>query len=187
MTDLIISSRIRFARNIEGIPFETKEPNAFDSILDTIKSFKGFKIIKIADTLQEELEMLFQKRLCSRELVENKANGYLALGDNVQIMVGEEDHLRIQSIHDGLDFDSCLRDAKKVLDELSQKHKFAHDEKVGFVTSDPTNCGTGMRASVMMYLPRLAKSRKLEELQEQYQKEMINIRGAYGESGGGGA
>jgi len=186
---IIVSSRVRMARNLEGIPFKTKTRGAFDGVTGTIKARnRNFLSTKVTELSPDMARALFEQHLISKELLANKVNSLIvARNDNkVVIMLGEEDHIRIQSIQTGLDLKTAFESSKKIADDIALEHQIAHRREFGYLTSCPTNLGTGMRASVMMFLPALTLSRQMGHVAKQLSGNHITVRGVYGEGSDAG-
>ena len=186
MSDVCVSTRIRFARNISGFEFPNKlEQKAKEKVLETVfEKIKplNFRLIKKEDLSEKILGSLQEKNLVSRDFVANSYNG-LALSENQEncIMVNEEDHIRIQVIKKGYSLKECFDEAVKIDETLSQTLNFSYNENFGFLTACPTNLGTGMRASVMLFLPALTTTNNIPSLIEQINKLGFTVRGMNGE------
>ena len=185
---LIVSSRIRLARNMSRVPFKTKDVDAFDSIAATVKkSNPQFKSARIDQLSGKIAQALFEQHLISRDLLHNTHNGMIVTnegdtsGSRVCVMLGEEDHIRIQVINVGCDLESAYATAAKISTDITKNHKIARHPKLGYLTSCPTNLGTGMRASVMMFLPALSLSGKINGAINDLRRAQITVRGVYGE------
>lgn len=186
--DIVVSSRVRLARNLEDLPF----PSAFTKehakkVLEriagvTAECLPDCRVLNFSDLPRVEREILAENHLISREHGENDS-GALILNENgsLSLMVNEEDHLRIQCILSGLELEQALRMADEADDLLAEKLNFAYDSKLGYLTSCPTNVGTGMRASVMLHLPALAYSGNLPVVLRSLNKLGLAVRGVYGE------
>ncbi|MCL2587733.1 MAG: hypothetical protein FWE31_05910 [Firmicutes bacterium] len=180
--NLIVSSRIRLARNLEGVPFKPTSVDAFEDLAQTIKSNnEGFASVRIDQLDQQVATALFEQHLISREILGNKKNGMLVTRDRACVMLGEEDHVRIQVIEVGLNIQKAFMLARKIATDIETEHKIAHDEKLGFLTSCPTNLGTGMRASVMLFLPALSLTGRIMQIVNELKGHKIVVRGVYGE------
>ncbi|MCL2755887.1 MAG: hypothetical protein FWE45_02430 [Firmicutes bacterium] len=193
INSLIVSTRVRLARNLERVPFKTEVVDAFDSVATTIKNANPHYLSVRIDQLHGKVaNALYEQHLISRELLSNSKNGMIVVKDDkvedvtrsnerVCVMLGEEDHIRIQVIKQGFDLQSCFNTAKKISDDISKEHKIAHRNDFGYLTTCPTNLGTGMRASVMMFLPALSLTNQISVVARQLKGEKITIRGVYGE------
>jgi len=195
LENIIVSSRVRLARNLESqpqLPFKTNKRNAFENIADTIKHRnKDFMSTRVLDLGADMSKMLFEKHLISRELLDNKANSIIVVkNDNtVCVMLGEEDHIRIQSIHTGLALKNAFEEAKKIADDIAAEHEIAFRPDFGYLTSCPTNLGCAMRASVMMFLPALTINGQINKVideiinqpKSKWSRGKITVRGVYGE------
>lgn len=186
-----LSTRIRLARNIDGVPFpsrlslsELKKTNRL--IADSVKSADiGIHLREIdMDSLGElEAYAMVERHCISPKFAANREGRILLLSDDesVSIMIGEEDHLRIQVLKSG----ECLKEAYGICERIEtavgQKLKFAFSEKLGFLTECPTNLGTGLRASVMLHLPVLEGLGDLRRIAELTTKLGLTFRGFYGE------
>lgn len=185
-SDVVVSSRVRIARNIAGKKFvSTASDEELKYILMTIKNSNidsDLHFINLSDLDELMKNSLVEKRVISRDLLEMKETGIL-LNDteDISIMINEEDHLRIQVMKPGFNLDEALSDAIKVDEKISSKINYAYNDKYGFLTACPTNLGTGLRASVMLHLPALRLTGKIEKVLEVVNKVNLNVRGVYGE------
>lgn len=189
-SDIVESSRIRFARNISDYPFETKcskdDANAIVKKLEEVISKIGYglKVVKLKDMDDLTKMTLVEKRLISPDFVLNKnETGAIAINDdeNICIMINEEDHLRIQCFASGLEIENLLKFAMEIDEKLESVLNYAYNDKYGFLTACPTNVGTGMRASVMVHLPALASTGNIPKVLQIISNFGMNIRGIYGE------
>jgi protein arginine kinase len=190
-SDIILSSRIRLARNLSGIPFpsglnEEKSKVVFEkvrgSLLDTNSSLK-FKDYIMKELPTIERQCLVERHLISPGLSKNSTNGaaLISYDEMISIMVNEEDHIRIQAILPGLQIRKSWEMASDMDDELEQKLEYAYNENWGYLTSCPTNVGTGMRASVMVHLPALNITGNMSKILQAVAHIGLTIRGLYGE------
>lgn len=185
-SDVVVSSRVRIARNIAGKKFvSTASDEELKDVLMTIKNSNidsDLRFINLSDLDELMKNSLVEKRVISRDLLEMKETGIL-LNDteDISIMINEEDHLRIQVMKPGFNLDEALSDAIKVDEKISSKINYAYNDKYGFLTACPTNLGTGLRASVMLHLPALRLTGKIEKVLEVVNKVNLNVRGVYGE------
>lgn len=191
--DVVLSSRIRLARNIKDIPFPSimNDEEAY-KVIDSVKraifnsntilstQFNEYNMKKLKPL---ERQSLVERHLISPDLSQNTKNGYaLIKNDNtVSIMINEEDHLRIQCILDGLRLNETWDIADKADDLIEENIDYAYNEKIGYLTSCPTNVGTGIRASVMVHLPALTITGQLSSILNSVTKIGMAVRGIYGE------
>lgn len=185
-SDVVVSSRVRIARNIAGKKFvSTASDEELKDVLMTIKNSNidsDLHFINLSDLDELMQNSLVEKRVISRDLLEMKETGILLNdAENISIMINEEDHLRIQVMKPGFNLDEALSDAIKVDEKISSKINYAYNDKYGFLTACPTNLGTGLRASVMLHLPALRLTGKIEKVLEVVNKVNLNVRGVYGE------
>jgi len=185
---LIISSRVRLARNVKKFPFRSKlgEEQAREMILDTTSAIvenaqDDFRVINPVEKI--EGRMFIEKHCISREFVKSEMPKGLLLKDdhNISIMINEEDHIRIQTLSPGDDIDASWELANKIDDLIEEYVEFAFDKDYGYLTACPTNVGTGMRASFMIHLPVLERTGQLKNMLPAIGKFGIAIRGIYGE------
>ena len=189
-SDVVISSRIRYARNFRNYKFNVKTEAEAIKIENEIKEklFEvgyGLKLLKIKDMDDITKMSLLEKNIISPECALNKNNvSSILINDeeNICVMVNEEDHLRIQVFSSGFDLDSAFNLAKEVDMKFDKIFDIAKSKKYGYLTSCPTNVGTGMRASVMVHLPGLTKTGNIKKVLESISNFGLNIRGVYGEN-----
>ena len=193
MSGVVISTRIRLARNLKNYPFPIKlnaqgREQVIEKVRDAIKNGNSvladdFSFIKMSEVAPGQSVSLVEKRLVSPEFISDTEGRALLLSSDgsLSIMINEEDHIRLQVITKGLSLEQAYDTADK-LDTLLDEHlEFAFDEKLGYLTQCPTNLGTGMRASVMLHLPALEKSRAISRIAGNLSKLGLTIRGAHGE------
>ena len=189
-SDVVVSTRIRFARNIQDFRFNIKDENEAEMLLKKIKeetpeighSLNFFRIKDIDNTTQVSL---VEKNLISPEFaLKKQKNGALLINDeeNICIMVNEEDHLRIQVFNCGIDLEGTYNLAKELDQKIEQVFNIAKSKKYGYLTSCPTNVGTAIRASVMVHLPGLTRTENIRKVLESINSFGMNIRGVYGEN-----
>lgn len=187
--DVVISSRVRFARNIADYPFASKldETSAKEIIEKVSGVFSGsqYKLIDFAKLSPVEIRSYVEKHYASPEFANGTIPRALIIDEHnddiISVMVCEEDHIRIQCITAGLSLDKAFDSACEADDMLCDKLNIAYDEQLGFLTHCPTNLGTGMRASVMLFLPALTMTERIGQLSAQLSKIGLTIRGLYGE------
>ncbi len=184
---IVISTRIRLARNFASYPFPKKmdEAQAEDIVILVRKALADidyFKEYRIARLTHEEAVRLQEKYLISPALIKNKTGvAFVSADERISIMVNEEDHLRQQYITKEFNLVKAYERITGIDDRLSALYDFAFDEKLGFLTACPSNLGTGMRASVMLFLPALDMSGELKTLLPTIKKQGMTVRGAFGE------
>jgi protein arginine kinase len=186
-----MSSRIRLARNLAQFPFPSRADDSTRAeIEDLLKSRidrlpVGLKLDYIAVSGLDQLDRQFlvERQLISRELADGTgARGvYLDRQETCGFMINEEDHLRMQVMHSGLDMESAWEQISRMDDQLSERLNYAFHDKLGFLTACPTNVGTGMRVSVMLHLPALVITQQIEKVFRSLQKMGLAVRGLYGE------
>jgi len=193
-SDIVISSRIRLARNIHLIPF----PHLLDidsgkRCMERIKSawqnassteVKGMDLLTFDQLTSLDRQILVEKHLISPEHAKSGVpfKGLLVNSDgSLAVMINEEDHLRIQCFLPGLQLEECYRLAQMVDDEFEKQLDFAFDERRGYLTSCPTNVGTGMRASVMLHLPAITMAGQASYIFQNIGHLGMTVRGLYGE------
>lgn len=189
--DVVLSSRIRLARNIKGLPFpncanETQLVQVNEVVKQAIQkkaSFGSLKAIDVESLAPNERFILVEKHLCSPQFLSQPQARSLILNneESVSLMVNEEDHLRIQTITPGFSLGEALKLANQVDDYLEESLEFYFHENYGYLTACPTNVGTGIRASVMLHLPGLAIVDQIKKVLSALTHFGINIRGLYGE------
>ena len=188
--DTVISTRIRIARNISGIPFINKMTqedayNVINTIKNAIQNINyGLKIFLLKDMHHITKLSLIEKHIISPEFALNKTNlGAIAINEeeNICIMINEEDHLRIQTFSAGLNLENALYLATEIEKKLGENINYAYNEKYGFLTSCPSNVGTALRTSIMMHLPALTKTKNIGKVLNVLNSFEMNIRGVYGE------
>ncbi len=185
---VVTSTRIRLARNLAGYPFPEKLDDALaEEVLFLIeKSLSALDVFEKQDlsTLsKDQLTLLQEQHLISPALIRKKmtAEAFLSADKNVSIMVNEEDHLREQYICAGFDLYKAYERISALDEGLGAQLDFAYDERLGYLTACPSNVGTGMRASVMMFLPGLARTNGLKAFLPTLKQNGLTVRGMFGE------
>lgn len=184
----IVSTRIRLARNIDGLPFphrmsELHARKVIDGVSKSVEGMDRFSRFDMNKLQPLDKSILLEKHLISPDLAENSPYGSVLIGsdENVSIMVNEEDHIREQVIMQGLSLDQAYDRVNKIDDALAKNLKFAYSRQFGYLTACATNLGTGMRASVMMFLPALTIQKWLETAIHDVGRLNMTVRGVYGE------
>lgn len=191
--DVVISTRIRLARNLKDFPFPCKlnsqgREKVIEKVRDAVKKSNSsvasdFSFIRMSELSSSQSVSLVEKRLVSPEFISETDGRALLISKDecFSIMINEEDHIRLQVITKGLSLEQAYDTADKLDTLLDENLDFAFDEKLGYLTQCPTNLGTGMRASVMLHLPALEKSRAISRIAGNLSKLGLTIRGAHGE------
>lgn len=184
--DVVLSSRVRLARNLSDFPFPNKmSDQQAGEIISRVRSAAGqdFTCLDLNGMTDLDKQALVEQHLISPALVQKKRHSAVLLSqdESVSIMINEEDHLRIQSIVPGLQLQEAYKRADQADDLLENTLSLAFDEETGYLTSCPTNAGTGMRASVMLHLPALTANHQINSLIASVGKLGFAVRGIYGE------
>ncbi|NMB15345.1 MAG: protein arginine kinase [Gallicola sp.] len=189
--DIVISTRVRLARNIKDHRFphllqdeESKEIiEIFQNAMESVDPDKEFDFQRMSEVNSVGRRMLMEDHLVSPELNKNKEiSAYFLHKDRkVNLLINEEDHLRLQVLNDDFTLRENLNRAREIEEQLEKKINFAFDDKYGYLTTCPTNAGTGLRASIMVHLPALREADYMEGLQDSLNKLGITVRGFYGE------
>lgn len=187
-SDVAKSTRIRFARNIQGFKFNLKTKEEIEKLENKIEEniFSigyGLKFLKLKDMDNITKQSLVEKNLISPDFEKNE-NGSILINDeeNICIMIGGEDHLQIQVFNCGLDLKNVLNLAIEVDNKLNEVLGYSINKKYGYLTASPVNVGTGLRASVMVHMPALSKTKNIRKILEAINNFGMNIRGVYGEN-----
>ncbi len=183
--DVVLSSRVRLARNIDGIPFGQKmtEAQQLEVIEKTKAAVPELKYIDFSVMSPIRRQALSESHLSSPAMINSERKCGILLNDDCteSIMLGEEDHIRIQAMASGFDLDLCLEKANRLDDLLEKTIDYGFHKDFGYLTACPTNVGTGMRASVMMHLPALTESGRIDGIIPSLSKLGVTVRGIYGE------
>ncbi len=191
--DVVISTRVRLARNLEKYPFPARCSNELrqqiaekvkDAVLNSNSVISSrFSALDVDNISMGERVSLVERHLVSPEFISDKGDKTLLLLDDesVSIMINEEDHVRLQVMCEGFDLDRAYEQASRIDTLLDERLKFAFSDTLGYLTQCPTNLGTGMRASVMLHLPALHDAKAMRKITENLSKLGITVRGAYGE------
>jgi len=185
----VISSRIRLARNLKDYSFpgwagEEERLAIWKQMSAIFTEFhKKFSSWEMGETSELEREILFERHLISREMVEkDRGSGlFVSLDECLAVMINEEDHLRIQSLKAGLDLAGAWKAADKLDDMIEERVTYAFSPKLGYLTSCPSNVGTGLRASVMLHLPGLVLMNEMQPVINGISKIGLAVRGMWGE------
>jgi len=191
--DIVISSRIRLARNVKKYPFsqklsESQAIKLIEEVKDSIKNANtsfgdSFDFININEKSNAEKYSLLENHSISSELMDkDKPAGVIIKDDEtISIMINEEDHIRIQTVFPGYNIEKAWDIADKIDNLIEEKIDYAFDENYGYLTSCITNVGTGMRASFMIHIPLIEMFGQIENLSQAISKFGMTLRGIYGE------
>jgi protein arginine kinase len=193
-SDIVMSSRIRLARNLNAVPFpliatQDQLEKVIESVEQEIKQgkteteFEHLELLRMSQLKSLEKRVLVEKHLISPNLADESSAGAVILSENesISIMVNEEDHIRIQCLFPGFQLESAWEQANSLDDWFEVHLDFAFDEQRGYLTSCPTNVGTGLRASVMMHLPALVMTQQMNRMLPAINQLGLVVRGIYGE------
>ena len=186
LTGNIIMTRIRLARNVYGAPFSLTDMDLSEEIIKNVSrslvNFGSFDLYRMAELSEERAESMKEKHLISSRLMKNPAGAALIdENEGVSVMIGEEDVLREQCFKKGLCLYEVYDKLDRIDDEICKNTDIAFDKDLGFLTACTTNLGTGLRASVMMFLPALTESGKMNDLVAEMDRLGLTVRGLYGE------
>lgn len=190
-SDIVISSRIRLARNLADFPFISRATEQDRARIEKAlraavpETENGAKMLYLD---MEQLgtvdrQFLVERHLISREHAESQGARSVAIdpAETLSVMINEEDHLRIQVLYSGFNLAKAWEIVNRVDDRIESKVTFAFHPRLGYLTACPTNVGTGMRVSVMLHLPALVLTRQIDKVFRSLQKISLAVRGLYGE------
>ena len=190
-SDIVVSSRIRLARNLTDYPFISKATELDRSEIEktlrktvTDVSQRGsLAYLDVNELDGIDRQFLVERQLISREHAESEGARGVAIdaGERTSLMINEEDHLRIQVMHSGFDLAAAWDRINEIDDQLEERTAYAFHSRLGYLTACPTNVGTGMRVSVMLHLPALVITRQIEKVFRSLHKISLAVRGLYGE------
>lgn len=187
--DVVLSTRVRLARNIKGIPFPNRmsaddAEKVISMVSDTLSKLNyKFNLIRLSGLTDIERQRLMEEHFISPQMLkdpEHKAV-FLSEDESVAIMINEEDHIRMQCIYAGLEGSKAYDLISKIDDFLGETLQYAFHKKYGHLTACPTNVGTGMRMSFMLHLPALCMAHMADNLFAAVGKLGVTVRGMYGE------
>ncbi len=194
--DIVLSTRVRLARNLQGYAFgQRARVNDREAVLRQFRGsvgrtemLRGGTLLEIPSVAERTRRILLERRLVTRELLgtdgaepERATAVHLSNRDPVSVMVNEEDHLRVQSLLSGLRIQEAWRMVDRLDEELGRELPFAYHPEFGFLTSCPTNVGSGLRASVFMHLPGLVLTKEIGKTLKGLGELGLTFRGLYGE------
>ncbi len=191
MADIVISSRIRLARNVAGFPFLAKADNVQrrevyrllrDSI-DRAQVADDLTFIDLETVDEMDRQVLMERHLISKQLAESDGSRAVAFSkeETVSLMINEEDHLRMQVLRSGLQMDECWAVISRIDNAIEEHIDFAFHTRFGYLTACPTNVGTGIRVSAMLHLPALKLTGEMERAFRAAKDMHLAIRGLHGE------
>jgi len=189
--DICLGTRIRLARNLAKVPFPAtanreqakKVLKTAKELVESLNQLAPVTFYELAEVDELERQVLMEKHLISPEHTKKTSTKGLILSENedISIMVNEEDHFRIQVLMPGLQLQAAWELADRVDDLIESQVEYAFDPDIGYLTACPTNVGTGMRGSLMLHLPGLAKINQLENVLRSVSQFGLAVRGLYGE------
>ncbi len=191
-----VSSRIRLARNFAEYPFPGRligDPRGEETAREIVRlvsaqimPLESFLWYDMSSVSAERAEYLAERNLISRALIGNRriSSAFISRDESISVMINEEDHIREQYFIDGLDLTRAFERISGIDDVISYTVPFAYDEKLGYLTACPTNLGTGLRASVMLFLPALSRGGRMKEIAAKLKQLGLTVRGAFGEGSG---
>ncbi|HEA6824111.1 TPA: protein arginine kinase [Staphylococcus aureus] len=184
-TPIVMSSRIRLARNLENhvhpLMYAT-ENDGFRVINEVQDALPNFELMRLDQMDQQSKMKMVAKHLISPELIKQPAAAVLVNDDeSLSVMINEEDHIRIQAMGTDTTLQALYNQASSIDDELDRSLDISYDEQLGYLTTCPTNIGTGMRASVMLHLPGLSIMKRMTRIAQTINRFGYTIRGIYGE------
>ena len=190
-SDIVISSRIRLARNLADFPFirrcsdedRVSIERTVRAKMDGIEGWSDVRYVDIEQLAEIDRQFLVERQLISREIADADGARAVAIDPSEQfsVMINEEDHLRVQVMHSGLDLHSAWNRINALDDQLESLILYAFHPRFGYLTACPTNVGTGLRVSVMLHLPALVITRQIEKVFRSMQRINVTVRGLYGE------
>ena len=190
-SDIVLSSRIRLARNLKGMPFPNRmndisRRKALEQISEVLlkKPDTDLMRLDIASLPETDRRALIENHLISEELAKGQEGQsvFISKDENISVMVNEEDHLRIQVMAPGFALGNTYKQAEALAIYLEKALPIAYSDKYGFLTAYPSNTGTGLRASVMVHLPVITSIGKMQNLADSLSKAGYTVRGVYGEN-----
>ena len=189
--DIVLSSRIRLARNIEDFPFShwastgelARLVATCSSAIRKTRSLEGSEEIHLEDQSELDLQFLQERHQISQEMAAgaNRRSVFLSSSQMLGAMVAEEDHLRLQVIVPGFDLEGAWRLSQTLDQELGAELRYSYSDRLGYLTACPTNVGTGMRCSVMIHLPALVMTRQVKKMIDAVSQLGMTVRGPLGE------
>ncbi|MFM7250709.1 MAG: protein arginine kinase [Planctomycetaceae bacterium] len=190
-SDIVMSSRVRLARNLAQFPFVSRATDQDRAEIERVLRERisgvpvgrGLDYIDVGRLEEVDRRFLVERQLISREHADAQGARGVAIdgAEQVSLMINEEDHLRIQCLHSGLDLRGAWEQIKIVDDQVERVVPYAFHPRWGYLTACPTNVGTGIRVSVMLHLPALVITRQIDKVFRSLHKISLAVRGLYGE------
>lgn len=187
-SDVVVSTRMRLARNLADVPFPSRLKRqdeikkVHNGAKDSLLKSTDFTYQRMANMNTLERRALVQRHIISSEMSRKSDGGLIMSSDeSVSLMIMEEDHYRLQSLKPGLALTEAYGEIDMLDKMLSEGVEYAFDDEFGFLTSCPTNAGTGLRASVMLHLPALTAMKGMHRISSMIAKVGMTVRGAFGE------
>ena len=189
MSEIVLSSRVRLARNYDDLPFRNKinRAQSEECVQRTLNALRvlpqPYTFLTLKGMEANEKKALVEAHLISPDLMEHEETGAVLLRDDekISVMMNEEDHLRIQGFTLGENLNDAAECAFSIEDALQEQLTFAFDPQWGYLTACPTNAGTGLRASMMLHLPMLTAQKQMGKVNQIAAKLGLTLRGIYGE------
>jgi len=190
-SDIVISSRIRLARNLADFPFirrcsdedRLSIERTVRARMDKLEDWAEVRYVDVDELSEVDRQFLVERQLISRELAETDGSRAVAIdpSEKFSVMINEEDHLRIQVMQSGLDVQTAWERINRLDDLLEGSITYAHHKQFGYLTACPTNVGTGLRVSAMLHLPALLATQQIDKVFRSLQKISVTVRGLFGE------
>lgn len=194
-SDVVLSTRIRLARNIEGYAFTGRARDGerlrvlaqARQAVEAVPSLAGAVTYRVDELLPTDRALLHERHLVSKELAgldpqhPLRSGAAVVLGDRLGLMINEEDHLRLQALRSGFAVNEAYADLDRLDRELGAQLPYSYHNEFGFLTACPTNVGTGLRASVLIHLPGLNLTKEISRVLTSLQQMGLTYRGLYGE------
>lgn len=187
--DIVLSTRIRLARNLKGIPFpnsmtEGEGEKVIEAVTGALSKLNyKFNLIRLSKISVNEQQKLLEEHLISPQMLKNTESKAVLISEDgfISILINEEDHIRMQCICAGAESEKAYDLISKIDDFLGKNVEYAFHNKYGHLTACPTNVGTGMRLSFMLHLPALCMTRLADNMFATVGKLGVTVRGMYGE------
>jgi protein arginine kinase len=194
-SEIVLSTRVRLARNLQGYSFASRATaeerervlESVQAAVDSVPALTGALFVEMADLEKLDRELLLERHLVSRDLVgdgegpPSHAGLVLSEEDALGMMFNEEDHLRLQALVNGLQLERAWQRVDLLDEEVGHRLPYAYHHEFGFLTSCPTNAGTGLRASVLIHLPGLVLTKEINQVLQGISQVGLTFRGFYGE------